>query len=98
MNEDRPLIELLAAACEKHRITHHSVGDVRPGESTRTACKRDLRLLKELLPRVELSCCRELNSVEMLGHLCDFYNDVLQGGFCPHAPELFRGGDDGPGR
>lgn len=34
-------------------------------------------------------------AVQDVGHICDFYSNVLEGGFCPHAPHLFRSGQEG---
>jgi hypothetical protein len=65
---------------------------------SRFAGKKDLRLLKELLPKVEATCSTDAKATDVVGHLCDFYNDVLTGGFCPHAPNLFRWGGNGTGK
>lgn len=97
MNEERPLLELLAAACQSHRITQHKNGATKLDEEMSPACQRDLKLLKELLPKVEATCCKDVHSLDVVGHLCDFYNDVLKGGFCPHAPNLFMWGESGSG-
>ncbi len=98
MSDERPLIELLAVACQKHQITHHKNGATSLGEKMPQCCQKDLRLLKELLPKVEATYCTDVKATDAVAHLCDFYNDVLAGGFCPHAPNLFRWGDNGTGK
>jgi hypothetical protein len=98
MNEERPLLEQLAEACQYHRATQHKDGAPRLDEEMSLACQKDLKLLTELLPKVEAACCKDVNSMDVVGHLCDFYNDVLRGGFCPHAPCLFRWGNNETGR
>jgi hypothetical protein len=68
-------------------------------------CQEALTTLKRILPRVENRILiiennnnnnNNSNDTKMissnvsdLGHLCDFYNDVILGGFCPHALHLF---------
>ena len=89
---------MLAVACQKHRITHHKNGATSVDEKISLCCKKDLRLLKELLPKVEATCSTDAKATDVVGHLCDFYNDVLTGGFCPHAPNLFRWGGNGTGK
>jgi serine/threonine-protein kinase ATR len=95
MSEGKSLLELLAAACQKHQVCHHNKTESSNcDDDIPHSCRKDLTLLLELLPRVEATCCKD-DSIEVLGHLCDFYNDVISGGFCPHAPNLFRWGKSG---
>jgi hypothetical protein len=49
-------------------------------------CSDSLTALQQLLPKVEDKC---FDSVTDVLHVCDFYQDCLMGGFCPHAPLLF---------
>ena len=98
MSVERPLLEQLAKACQCHRVSQHKNVGPRHDEEMSLACQKDLKLLTVLLPKVEAACCNDVNSMEVVGHLCDFYNDVLRGGFCPHAPSLFRWGDKDTGR
>jgi hypothetical protein len=99
MSEERPLLEMLAVACQKHKATHHKNqnGAAHFEDEMPQGCKRDLEFLKELIPKVEASYCKDVRSTDV-ANLCDFYNDVLEGGFCPHAPNLFRWGDSETGK
>lgn len=80
------LLVQLSVACQKHRVQHHPNGE----DDHSSECQKDLKALSVVIPKVE---AEYLHSAE-IAHLCDFYNDVINGGFCPHAPKLFRTGID----
>jgi hypothetical protein len=52
-------------------------------------CQESLQSLRVIVPKVERNYPPRETSATELHHLCDFYQDVLSGGFCPHAPHLF---------
>jgi hypothetical protein len=95
----KPLLVLLSDNCRKHKIsgnTHHECNNILTEEwdDVPGYCQEALTALKRILPRVEHRIpignnVKVSSSVSDLGHLCDFYNDVIRGGFCPHALHLF---------
>jgi hypothetical protein len=96
------LLVSLAESCKRHATTAHSSSDpttttttiandddVTTTTTTTTSeyyCRDSLETLQQLLPKVEDKC---FYSVSDVLHLCDFYQDCIVGGFCPHAPLLF---------
>jgi len=85
--EDKTILVVLAEICKKHAATHHRH---RQDEAQSEGCQRDLDHLSTLIPKVETAYLKSTQ----FDDLCDFYNDVLSGGFCPYAPNLFNGGVD----
>ena len=100
------LLVALSESCRKHGASAHAsnhqnrdgcaamLDDVPPG------CREALTSLRTVLPKVEQAypshhhhhaSTTTTTTVQDLAHMCDFYNDVLSGGFCPHAPHLFLG-------
>jgi hypothetical protein len=70
-------------AMRDHPPSSSSVDDDGP-------CRDALESLHRLLPSVEASVLpSEQNYVADIGHLCDFYNNTMAGGFCPLAPQLW---------
>ena len=59
-------------------------------------CQRALEKLRCTLPKVEASFrASKSPKPEDVRNLCDFYIQVLEGGFCPNAPHLFELGKGG---
>lgn len=94
----RRLLEQLSDSCREHWNACHNDNDyVAATSETITipmTCRKALSILGELLPRVEKRCYQSC----CVGHpqhtpwldLWKFYDSVLKGTFCPHAPHLFR--------
>lgn len=60
-------------------------------------CRVDLEKLRNLLPEIEKKFQPPAHGergpdAHDVAHLCDFYNSVMQGNYCPHAPHLFGTG------
>lgn len=60
-------------------------------------CKMDLEKLRNLLPEIEKKFHPNGHGekgpeAQDVAHLCDFYNSVMQGNYCPYAPHLFHMG------
>lgn len=91
MSDGNSTLLKLSQACQKHRQDHHLSNNYpNNDEPISDACNSGLKALQSLLPKVE-NACLEAGTLRFtdVSHLCDFYNDVLEGGFCPHAPNLF---------
>jgi hypothetical protein len=100
----------LSDACNKHAAYHqgrnNSVRADEDEENLPEKCRNDLQSLRLLLPRVEKSFQppapgKKGPEAADVAHLCDFYNSVLRGVYCPHAPHLFHWGKepkDGKGK
>lgn len=92
----------LADGCNKHSTYHQtskrSVRQDEDEENVPEQCRKDLISMKALLPKVEkcfqASNSNQQNQVEAtdVAHLCDFYERVLRGVYCPHSPALFKWG------
>lgn len=86
----------LSESCQKHAASAHARtidggggSDSGGGGATlayEPPCRDALDLLRRVLPQLE---ARATASPPDLSHLCDFYQDAVRGGFCPHAPRLF---------
>lgn len=93
------LLTSLANCCQVHH-THHErerlPGDpVDEEEDVPSFCGDALRALSAILPKVERSIRNQARpNPDILVKLCDFYDQVTQGAFCPHAPHLFKRGKD----
>ena len=60
-------------------------------------CRIDLEKLRNLLPEIEKKFHPSTHgekgpAAQDIAHLCDFYNSVMQGNYCPYAPHLFHMG------
>lgn len=92
----------LSRSCNSHSTNCHKdrKGAVRvDDEETRIPdqCRSDLEMLRNLLPEIEKKFrppARGERGPEAhdVAHLCDFYNSVMQGNYCPYAPHLFHMG------
>lgn len=93
------LLQQLSESCNKHQSSHKSKSlDNTPLENedeVPSFCREALKILRGLLPRVE----KHYHAAEPghqgptpldVRHMCDFYCNVISGGFCVHAPHLFR--------
>jgi hypothetical protein len=85
----------LSACCRKHALFHNKEAQQQQAdenhENMPPKCLEDLQILTSLLPRVEKKfSAKKRPKPEDVGHLCAFYRDVLKGGYCPYAPQLFR--------
>lgn len=89
----------LADACTKHSAYHQSTKlfarQEEDEENLPEKCRKDLFSVRALLPKVEQ--CFPLDQAKQceasdVAHLCDFYDRVLRGAYCPHAPALFQWG------
>ena len=113
----------MSDACCKHGDYHSKKQpNCRPDPNNDEAnlpqrCLKDIRALRQLLPKVEKTIQPQVDSNEAspraaktgrskaiqkegteasdICHLCDFYESVLNGVFCPHAPHLFQWGKGG---
>jgi len=93
----------LSEACKKHSLWHKAAsldGTITAGDIL-IRCKSDLATLRKILPRVERkinSSASSKSSFKKAGgpdpaeaaQLSHFYRDVLSGGYCPQAPQLFK--------
>ena len=98
------LLQQLSDSCNKHQASHKTKGleneFFEDEENIPNFCREALAILRGLLPRVE----KHYRAAEPghpgptpldVRHICDFYCNVIAGGFCPHAPHLFRLGKGG---
>ena len=89
----------LADAFNKHAEYHMTTKSfVRPDEDEAKLperCRKDLASVRALLPKLE-KCFPPQQAVNCdasdLAHLCNFYERVLRGVYCPHSPGLFQWG------
>jgi len=58
-------------------------------------CKKDLKSLGAILPKLEEKYNYAVCSDKDASNLCSFYASVIQKGFCPHAWDLFDSGKNG---
>lgn len=85
----------LSACCRKHALFHNKEAQQQQADENHDnmppKCLEDLQILTSLLPRVEKKfSAKKRPKPEDVGHLCAFYRDVLKGGYCPYAPQIFR--------
>ena len=96
----------LSKACKKHLDQHSdpnnpSVRALADGTKLPELCQRDIQTLKKLLPKVEKAIRPPTKkgqtgpSAVDVAHLCDYYQSVIRGVFCPHAAHLFDQGQGG---
>eukprot|EP00526_Cylindrotheca_closterium_P015523 CAMPEP_0113604366 /NCGR_PEP_ID=MMETSP0017_2-20120614/1757_1 /TAXON_ID=2856 /ORGANISM="Cylindrotheca closterium" /LENGTH=246 /DNA_ID=CAMNT_0000512787 /DNA_START=89 /DNA_END=825 /DNA_ORIENTATION=+ /assembly_acc=CAM_ASM_000147 len=89
----------LADAFNKHAEYHKTTKSfVRPDEEEAKLperCRKDLASVRALLPKLE-KCFPPQQAVNCdasdLAHLCNFYERVLRGVYCPHSPGLLQWG------
>ena len=84
----------LSESCRKHSASAHESNKGLFAATVMEApqcCQEALASLRTILPKVEKAYPPHNTMVHDLAHMCDFYNDVLSGGFCPNAPHLFLG-------
>lgn len=82
-----------ATNCHKDRIAR-PVGLEDEVERIPDQCRADLEQLRNLLPEIEKKFQppapgQRGPEAHDVAHLCDFYNSVMQGNYCPYAPHLF---------
>ncbi|KAL7571763.1 hypothetical protein ACA910_002855 [Epithemia clementina (nom. ined.)] len=102
----RPLIQQLSESCNKHQAYHKTKAleniSFEKEDDVPSFCREALKILKRLLPRVEKHY-RAAQSGHQgpapldVRHMCDFYCNVISGGFCIHAPHLLRRGKGATG-
>ena len=95
---DIPILLRLSEACNVHRSYHNEnppKKDEKDNEAIPERCRKDLKSLGSILPRVEETYSYEKCSVSDASHLCSFYKTIIQRGFCPHALILFDSGKRG---
>lgn len=90
----------LSDCCAAHAESSHAAAKpLRPlteRDALPEKCQRDMASLCSILPKVEKTYGVEKNPhPALLPHLCDFYQSVVQGRFCPHAPLLLEWGKGG---
>ena len=98
----------LSQSCNNHLSNCHKGRSVKVNidddeEKIPEQCRIDLEKLRNLLPEIEKKFHPNLlgekgPEAQDVAHLCDFYNSVMQGNYCPYAPHLFHLGkspDDG---
>jgi hypothetical protein len=95
------LLQNLSRACQYHASHHYNNNNnnnpddpVLLLEDVPIKCRNDLIKLGTILPKVEQATHHKPTAAG-IGHLCSFYQDVLVGGYCPHAPHLFQWGKGG---
>jgi len=85
---------------EYHKITKNFVRPDEEEAKLPERCRKDLGSARVLLPKLEKcfpSQQAEHCDASDLAHLCDFYERVLRGVYCPHSPGLFQWGRDPKG-
>jgi len=88
------LLVSLSESCRKHSASAHASNKGLCAQTVSEApqcCQEALSSLRTILPKVEKAYSPGKSAVQDVVHMCDFYNDVLSGGFCPNAPHLFLG-------
>ncbi|KAL3944314.1 MAG: hypothetical protein SGBAC_001607 [Bacillariaceae sp.] len=89
----------LADAFNKHAEYHKTTKSFVPPDEEESKlperCRKDLASVRALLPKLE-KCFPPQQVVNCdasdLAHLCNFYERVLRGVYCPHSPGLFQWG------
>jgi hypothetical protein len=67
--------------------SHHVDGE----ENMSTFCQESIKTLKKIVPKLERQYHASTNpQAEDIGHICDFYEQLIEGDFCPHAPDALR--------
>jgi hypothetical protein len=82
-----------ATKCHKDPRTTISAEDEE--ERIPDQCRADLEAMRNLLPEIEKKFQPPAQGqrgpeAHDVAHLCDFYNSVMQGNYCPYAPHLFH--------
>ena len=83
-----------ASKCPKDRRTATTCADDEE-ERIPDLCSADLEQLRNLLPEIEKKfqppgAGQKGPEADDVAHLCDFYNSVIQGHYCPFMPHLFH--------
>jgi len=94
--EERHFLHKLSDCCAQHAESH-TPKPVRPlteHDEMPEKCQKDMSSLCKILPRVEDAVDKNPHP-SYIPHLCDFYQSVIQGRFCPHAPLLLEWGKGG---
>lgn len=92
------LLVSLSESCRKHSASAHASNKGLCAATVAEApqcCQEALTSLRTILPKVEKAYPPHKSAVQDVAHMCDFYQDVLSGGFCPNAPHLFLGATEG---
>lgn len=89
----------LADCCNVHAKSSHASSKptraLTEQDEMPEMCKRDIASLSKILPRVEETYAIDKEPhVSFLPHLCSFYESVIHGVFCPHAPLLLEWGKE----
>jgi hypothetical protein len=98
-DERNEVLLRLSNACQQHQLHHtdeeHNNDHHDDGPLLSVQCQKDLQSLRKILPKVE-ETYQAANTPHpiQVAHLCDFYRNVMDGTFCPHAPSLFRTNSD----
>ena len=90
----------LADCCNLHAESSHASSKpmraLTEQDEMPERCQRDIVSLSKILPRVEETYAIDKEPhVSFLPHLCSFYESVIHGVFCPHAPLLLEWGKGG---
>jgi hypothetical protein len=97
MSDRRPSLLLqLSESCtrhqshhEKNRLSSYAVDD--EGHVPEFCQQGILGSLRKILPKVEVAYRADKSpSAKDVGHMCDFFLQVIDGSFCPHAPHLLK--------
>lgn len=102
--EQSNLLRLLEESCNNHFGYHGKKNReyicCKNEKDMPKKCQEELKLIREILPKIE----NKYRAAEAghagpapmdVNHLCSFYKNALSGGFCSHAPHLFRAGKGG---
>jgi hypothetical protein len=91
-NETSLLVQI-SESCARHRLrhekqqSHHGAGE----ENMSTFCQESIKTLRKIVPKIERQYHASTNpQAEDIGHICDFYEQLIEGDFCPHAPDALR--------
>jgi hypothetical protein len=88
----------LSEACRKHEESRHKNNRtwLLANEHIDDLCRTTIDIVFKTLRKVERGYHHTGKSNHQdIAHVCDFYRNVLMGGFCPHAPRLFQNGHQG---
>lgn len=95
---ERHFLLKLSDCCAQHAESHPAkpLQPLTEQDEIPERCQREMSSLCKILPRVEDTYSIDKNPhPSYLTHLCDFYQSVIQGRFCPHAPLLLDWGKNG---
>lgn len=99
-SDEPSLLFELSESCARHRLRHEknhiATDSVDEVGGVPAFCQDVINTLRKILPKVEKHYHASRNpKPEDISHICDFYEQVIEGGFCPHAPLIIKQGKHG---